>query len=189
LISILRHHKLNIHSGYTGETAAYYSNLKENTILTTIDDNFPNLKENPILTTIDDNFPNIKVLYDQHFQKSNSSQLIATSFGFQEAFIETNIWEQKWANKELISIQQNGLVGWLDLQDILKIGKVISYNESTSKVHKFKEIGGIYQQMKSTVEILRSNIILSGDLLTKQSKLRKSTTKTAQRYLQLYRNM
>jgi hypothetical protein len=88
---------LNIHSRYTGEAAAYYSNLKEN----------------PLPTTIDDNFPNIKVLYDQHFQKSNSSQLIATSFGSQEAFIETNIWEQKWANKELISIQQNGLVGWI----------------------------------------------------------------------------
>jgi hypothetical protein len=173
LNSILRHHKLNTHSGYTGEAATYYSNLKENSI--------------PITT--DNKFPNIKILYGEHFQRSNSSQLIATSFGSQEAFIETNIWEQKWANKELISIQQNGLVGWLDLQDNLKIGKVISYNESTSKVHKFKEIGGIYQQMKSTVEILRSNIILSGDLLTKQSKLRKSTTKTAQRYLQLYRNM
>ena len=97
--SILRYQKLNAHSGYTSDAAAYYSKLKENSILTT--DDF--------------NFPDIKSMYNNNFQRSNSLQLLANSFGSQEAFIETNTWKQKWANKELIPIEQNKYVGWLDL--------------------------------------------------------------------------
>ena len=89
--SILRHQKLNTHSGYTSEAALHYSKLKENSIPPT--DDF--------------NFPDILSLYGDHFQCSNSSQLSANSFGSQEAFIETNTLEQKWANKELIPIEEN----------------------------------------------------------------------------------
>jgi hypothetical protein len=65
------------------------------------------------------------------------------------------------------------LIYWLNLNNIIKVGKIVSFNKEIAKVQNYKEKNEEFQIKKSYSEIFHSNLIIFGNLLTKKMKMKK----------------
>jgi hypothetical protein len=59
------------------------------------------------------------------------------------------------------------------LNNIIKVGKIVSFNKKIAKVQNYKEKNEEFQIKKSYSEIFLSNLIIFGNLLTKKMKMKK----------------
>jgi hypothetical protein len=59
------------------------------------------------------------------------------------------------------------------LNNIIKVGKIVSFNKKIAKVQNYKEKNEEFQIKKSYSEIFLSNLIIFGNLLTKKMKIKK----------------
>jgi hypothetical protein len=132
-------------------------------------------------------FPDILDIFAEQLSPTTSdSQLDYTRFGTQPALIETNDWEQIWMNNTTIELKDGIFIAWLGTDDIFQIGKIVSFDLDTVYINKFLETDEIYSTDGDLFVLSRRLIILAGNLLTKQMKLRVSTAKLFERYLFMF---